>query len=419
MSAALRVLVLVQGTLGERLAGPEIRGWEIAKAFAGSHDVTVAAGVDAPCPREGIPVVPRTRRSIVAEVRRADVIIAPVIPPYAFLANPRCLRVADLYDPVELEIGTLPGARARRDAQSRRIGRGIHLERSDVVLGANRRQLARARNDHAALRRRAPAPSMLMVPMGLPAAPGPPAGHPIRERFPEIGPDDPVVLWWGNVWRWLDADTAVDAVELLARDRPDVRLVITAGRPANAATDSLNVTEEVRARATARGLVGRTVFFLDEWVPFERRGDYLADADVGIAMHADTPEAALAARARYMDYVWASLPSVLAAGDEVGDELAQAGAAVLVPPGDAEAAAAALGSLLFEPGRLGVAREACRDVADAYRWEALLAPLVDLVEARGHDAARLRRGDRLGVARQAGGYYARRVVDRALAPLSR
>jgi glycosyltransferase involved in cell wall biosynthesis len=199
---------------------------------------------------------------------------------------------------------------------------------------------------------------------------------------------------------------------MLAERRPDIRLVITAGRPPNAATDPLNVTEEVRAAARERGLLGRNVFFLDEWVPFEDRHHYLADADIGICLHGDTPEAALAARARYMDCVWASLPLVLAAGDEVADRLAGAGAASLVPPRDPHAAAAAIEALIADPGRLDGARAACRAVAAEFAWPAVLAPLVEcLAEMRSADHTV---GDLVAAAGHSTGYYARRAVDRGL-----
>jgi glycosyltransferase involved in cell wall biosynthesis len=415
MNQRLRVLVLIQGPLGERLMGPEIRGWEMARAFAARHSVTVAASAARPGVREGIPVVPRTRRRILAELRRHDVIVGPVIPPYALAANRRCLRVADLYDPVDLELGTLRGWRARRAGAQQRAARRLHLQWADAILCGNGRQLERTRRDLAEVRRPDGPPCLLTVPMGLPAPPPGASGHPLRERFAAIGPDDPVVLWWGSVWRWLDAGTAIEAIALLARRRPNVRLIVTAGRPSNAATDRLNVTEEVRALAHERGLLGRHVFFLDDWVPFEQRHDYLADADVGLTLHAATAEATLAARARYMDYVWASLPCVLAEGDEVADSIGAAGAGRLVPPRDAPAAAAAIDDLLGDRDRLQAARRACQSLAAEFQWASLMSPLVEYIES-SEPAVRSRRRT-LGVARGAGTYYARRMVDSCLAAL--
>ena len=404
-----RVLVLVQGPLGERLTGPEIRGWEIARAFAERHDVTVVAPVPESHVREGIRVLRRTRRRIVTELRRHDVVVGPVIPPYAFtaLAGRGCLRVADLYDPVDLELATLGGRRGARAATLQRAGRRMHLRWSDLVVCANERQIQRIRDDLGALGRPGRDPAVLVAGMGLPEPPPADEGAPLRDRFPAIGRDDPLILWWGSVWRWLDAETAIEAVGRLARRRPDVRFVITAGRPPNRATDSLNTVEEAREAARSSGLLDRHVFFLDDWVPFEQRHRFLGDADLGLTLHAETPEASLAARARYMDYVWAGVPSVLATGDEVADSLGASGASRLVPPRDPEATAVALDSLLGDSGALREARQACLRTAERCRWSAVLEPLIAGVErleppTRSPAAVLRATGDALA-------YYARRL----------
>jgi hypothetical protein len=369
--------------------------------------VTLAADVAAPGTHEGMRVVPRTRRRLLAEVLRHDVVVAPVLPPFAFaaLAPRRCLRVADLYDPVELEVG-LAGddAAARRAVGLRTAGRRMHLRRADVVLCANERQRERARDDLRALGRAGEGPLLLTVPMGLPDPPAEPApgGHALRDRFPAIGPDDPVVVWWGSVWRWLDGPTAVRAIGLLARRRPDVRLVVTAGRPGAAATAGLDAAGELRELARREGLLDEHVFLLDDWVPFAERAAFLRDADVGIALHADTAEAPLAARSRYMDLVWASLPAILTAGDEVADRLAAAGAARLVPPGDAVAVADALDVVLGDAAGRAAMRRACAEVAETLRWPRAVAPLLDAIRALPPARGRL-----LPTAAESAAYYGR------------
>jgi glycosyltransferase involved in cell wall biosynthesis len=408
----VRVLVLIQGRLGDRLVGPEIRGWEIVRAFAERHSVTAAADVPAPDVREGIPVVRRTRQRVLLEACRHDVVIAPLLPPYALppLAMSRCVRVADLYDPVDLEFDTLTeGWRTRRLMRMQHALRRMQLGSADLVLSANQRQSERVRGDLEHVRRRDGGPALLTVPMGLPEPPQPSAEHPLRDRFPAIGRDDPLVLWWGSVWRWLDAGTAVDAIERLAERRPNVRFVITAGKPADPGVSGFNAAAEVRERARVRGLLDRHVFFLDEWVPYDQRDRYIADADVGLTLHAAGPEAAFAARARYMDYVWASLPCVLARGDEVADQFAAAGAARLVPPCDAEATAVALDSLLSDPRAMAAARAGCEDVAHEFRWSRLLGPLVAQVEALAPSRRAPLRALRL--AGSVCGFYTNRVVD--------
>jgi glycosyltransferase involved in cell wall biosynthesis len=410
-----RVLVIIQGEPNDKPAGPEIRGWEIAKAFSERHAVTVIADVAAEDVREGIRLVPRTRRRLVAEALRHDVVVGPLLPPFLLLAVAarRQVRVADLYDPVDLELSTLgSGWKVRRLTAQRRKLRQLQLRSADVVVCANEPQRERAVADLAGVRRGDGGPELTLAGMGLPEPPVPVEAHPLRDAFEGIGADDPLVLWWGSVWRWLDAGSAIRAIERLAERRPDVRFVITVGPPPNELTATLNAADEARALARERGLEGRHVFFLEEWVPYAQRDRYLRDADVGLTLHASADEAPLAARARYMDYIWAGLPSVLARGDVVADQMARAGAATLVEPGDVEATADALDALLGDDAARRAASAAALELADELRWSALLAPLVESVERLGAQGGSV--GDAVTLAARAAGFYARRAVNLCL-----
>jgi glycosyltransferase involved in cell wall biosynthesis len=411
---------MVPGPLERHITGPSIRSWETAKAFqAAGHRVTAAAHVGAPLLRDGIRVVPASRRRVIGELARHDVIHGPLLPPYAMalLGVRRCLSMADLYDPGELERGAVSGPAMRRAAARHLLARRIHLSWADVVLSANERQAERTRRELEQIARHDGGPRLLTVPMGVHDPPPASDRRPLREHFPAIGPSDPVVLWWGNIWRWLDGESAIEAIALLARRRPDVRLVVTAGSPADRGTDPMNATDEARELARRRGLLDRHVFFLDHWIPYEERHHYLGEADVGLTLHGDAAEASLAARFRYMDYLWTGLPCVLSAGDEGGEQLAAAGAARLVPPHDPAATAAALEELLGDPRRLLAARRGCAALAERYRWSRVLAPVVACAEEMApgpRSAGRLARA-----AGEAGRYYAavtgHALLDRGIA----
>jgi glycosyltransferase involved in cell wall biosynthesis len=356
------------------------------------------------------------RRELAREARRHDVVVAPAIPPYlyAVLRGARTITVADQYDPVTLELSVFsdqPGI--ARVIHAQRMIREVQLRNADVIACAGRRQLELLRADLDALAPpRAVPPALVDVPFGIADAPPAPTARPLRAAFPQIGPDDPVVLWWGKVWKWFDARTALQAIALAVRERPDVRFVISAGKAPKARFDRSETTAEARELARALGLLDRNVFFLDEWTPYDRRHEYIADADVGLTLHADTPEAPFAARARYMDYLWCGLPCVLARGDEVTERFGAAGFARVVDPGDAGAAAAALLELVADPQARAAARAAGAALAEEYRWPALVRPLADAIE---HRAAQpdMRPSSRLAGA--VGRYYVRRTVDHALA----
>ncbi|MGO9883653.1 MAG: hypothetical protein ACLPV4_11635, partial [Solirubrobacteraceae bacterium] len=296
--------------------------------------------------RDGVRLVPFTRRHLFREVVKHDALISGCVPPYLLpvAAASRTVVVCDQYDPVDLEVETLPDSLVTRRTLASQIAVArLHLRYADVVLCANARQRERIKARLAALGPKAHRPELIELPFGLGAEPPPPAGRrPLRERFGQIGDNDTVVLWWGVVWRWLDAETAVRAVAGLADTRPDIKLVFAPARSLGAATEVTNATDRARQLASDLGVLDRTVLFWEDWVPFDRRHELLAEADIGLTLHGVTQEAHFSARVRYLDYLWASLPCILADGDETGTRFATAGFSTLVTPGDEAMVRAAL-----------------------------------------------------------------------------
>ncbi|HEV7400641.1 MAG TPA: hypothetical protein VGN84_10280 [Solirubrobacterales bacterium] len=405
-----RILILVPGRLGERLSGPEIRAVRLGQALSAEHRVTLMAPGAGREMQEGLPVVPFSRRRLLREARRHDVLMASTVPPFA-LALKRSLRIvaiSDQYDPVELELGTLAKG-AKRARATARAARRLQLRSADLVLCAGDRQRELLEAELASFEA-AGRPPLCNVPFGIDGELPRGEDHPLREYFDQIEAGDRVVLWWGSLWRWLDAETAIRAVASLADSHPDIKLVFTAGRPPNGDAERHSVLAEAKGLAAELGVLDRSVLFLEEWVPFAQRGDYLRDADLGLTLHRDTEEASLAARARYMDYLSAGLPCVLGRGDETAERFQQAGFATLVEAGSPAATAAAIVESLDEPAR-AVAAEAGQGLAGEFRWQRLAAPL--LVALREIEPmTRSSSGSRqLG---RTTSYYARRLADRVL-----
>jgi len=206
-----------------------------------------------------------------------------------------------------------------------------------------------------------------------------------------------VVLWAGGVYDWLDPVSAIEAVDVLRHRRPDVRLVFQGMRHPNADVVPMAMPDRCRALADERGLTGEHVFFLD-WVPYEERHDYLLDADVGLCTHPDHLESEFAFRTRVLDYLWAGLPVVVSAGDELGALVAAEGLGAVVRPGDTGALADALEALLYDEQAIKSAAAHVARVRDRFTWSSTLAPLVDFCAApkRAADAV----GDQLRIARR-------------------
>lgn len=405
-----RVLILVPGTLGEKLSGPEIRAVRLGQALSVEHRVTLMAPGVGRSEHDGLAVVPFSRWRLLREARRHDVLMASTVPPFA-LALKRSLRIvaiSDQYDPVELELGTLDKG-AKRARATARAARRLQLRSADLVLcaGLRQRQLLEAEIETIESASR---PPLCNVPFGIDGDLPPGEGQPLREHFDQIGAGDTVVLWWGSLWRWLDAETAIRAVASMADSRPDVKLVFTAGRSPNGDAERHSALAEAKGLAMELGVLDRSVLFLEEWVPFAQRGDYLRDADIGLTLHRDTEEASLAARARYMDYLSSGLPCVLGRGDETAERFEESGFATLVEAGSPTATATAIVELLDETAR-AKAIEAGRGLADEFRWQRVAVPLLVALREVEPEAMAAAGSRQLG---RTTSYYARRLVDRLL-----
>ena len=119
------------------------------------------------------------------------------------------------------------------------------------------------------------------------------------------------------------------------------------------------------ARELARelGLLDRNVLFLDEWIPYEDRWDYLWEANIGLTLHRFSAEAALAARSRYVDYLSAGLPCILGRGDQTASEFESAGFATLVDHPEPAELAELIAALAADRTQLNAAAAAGRQLA--------------------------------------------------------
>lgn len=416
MTRSGRVLIYSTGALGERLTGPEIRALEFARALGQEHDVTLIAERPEIDQRDGIRVVPASRQRLLTEAARHDAFLSPCLPPY-LLAGKEVLRVAaiaDAYDPHEVELAALDGERPDTELRLRALAQALDLRAADLILCAadsQRQRLISTARQLTPVGRDVVDP--VVVPFGIPDPPPPSGRTPLRDHFSQIAEGDQVILWWGAVWAWLDVETPIRAMARLAQTRPGVKLVITAGRPPVPGRERFEAVDQARALAGELGVLGCNVLFLDEWIPYEERHDYLRDADLGITLHRFSAEAQLAARARYMDYLSAGLPCVLGRGDEAAADFEAAGFATLVDDPDPERLAGLLTRLLDDPSRLRAAADAGHRLADARRWSSVGSILRDAVGNVLADRDRRRGSARtLTLTADAGSYYARKLAHR-------
>jgi glycosyltransferase involved in cell wall biosynthesis len=393
-----RILLICNDTVGENMAGPGIRYWEFAR-FLGQH-FTVALAVPSFVSMSAVPSaenLPATlhvctsAQDVRSLIEDCDVVVTlgVVLLFYPFIGELGKPLVLDMYDPFLLE--NLQ-RQARADLLKQLTSYENYLEAlrvqfrvGDFFICAGEKQrdywlgmLAAMGRINPYTYRQDPTLRQLIdiVPFGLPGQPPQHTRSVLKGGYKSIDVNDKVILWGGGIWNWLDAPALIKAVPHILDQRDDVKVFFMGINRSNQKTATMEAVNDAITCSKELGLYDKYVFFND-WVPYNERQNYLLEADIGVSLHLDHIEARFAFRTRLLDYLWAGLPIVCTQGDVMGETLAATGLAHLVRPGDFEAVARTVLSLLEIPSLRADYAARSREIATAYRWDTLIRPLVD------------------------------------------
>lgn len=404
------LLTITAEPLAARMAGPAIRALELSRAVARHLPVTLVSL--AGCDRSDTTVRMLAARG--DDLRRlvalagCVLIQGDVLGLEPWLSAVDVPMVVDVYDPFHLE--QLEQARSLGESRRRAVVRDcvraldVQLSRADLVLVASGRQRDLWLGHLAALGRVNPvtyddsadlSALIAVVPFGMAAGP-PTAGPPhLRGVLPGVDDESVIALWAGGLYDWFDPELVVRAVARAHAVDPRIRLVLLGGgHPvltggAAATPDRATAAGEVARLAETLGLLGNVVHLVDSWVPYDERGEWLVEADLGVVAHRPGVETDFAFRTRLLDHLWAALPTVGTAGDVLTDRIALAGAGTAVPPRDEAAFAAALLEYAASPQRRRDTADRARELAAGYTWNSVTTPLVAFCRAprRSRDLA--------------------------------
>ena len=391
-TARHRILIVTGEPITDRLAGPAIRAWEIAKALAPEHDVRLVSTAGAKRAGVGFSVEYAAGTGLREPTGWADVIIFQgfLLETAPWVKTSSAIIVADIYDPMhleQLEQAKDLGPEGRQNALTVTThALNEQLRRADFLLCASDKQRDFWLGQLAGQGRISPAVYdedanldnlIAVVPFGIDDAPPVQRRHAIKGTVPGIGPDDKVIIWGGGIYNWFDPLTLIRAVARLKDDHPEIRLFFLGLKHPNPGVPDMQVAWDTRELSRELGLTDRHVFFNEGWVPYDQRSDYLLDADLGVSTHFQHVETAFSFRTRILDYLWASLPIVATDGDTFGALIRSHGLGRVVPPQDVEALVNALEEMLFDENAVAAVRENVREFSAGYIWSRALRPLVE------------------------------------------
>jgi glycosyltransferase involved in cell wall biosynthesis len=219
-------------------------------------------------------------------------------------------------------------------------------------------------------------------------------GKPSSERsvmkgvVPGIRASDTVLIWNGSIMEWLDARTVIQAMKIVREQRDDVKLFFLGVEHPDYVTGLLfDPPKQAVQLSKELGLFDNTVFFNLDWVPYDRIGAYLAEADIGVCAALDGLEQRFSSRTRIVDLFWAELPVVCTKGDLFSERIANEPLGAAVEPHDPEAFATAILRLVEDEAFSQHCRTNIPRIKAELSWDRVLDPLVAFCSDAGSIAA--------------------------------
>ena len=391
----IRLAIITHEPIAELMAGPAIRALEMAGALTDTADPVLAT----PYPVARVlpdGVSARTyafgnERSLAAIVEDADAMLVQgyTLEKFPWLAECGIPVIVDLYCPFQFEnlerLRCIDGSASDAEAAVTMDHDVLvaQLQRGDFFICASDRQrdmwlgtlYALGRLTLDAYRGDPVARDLIdVVPFGISEEPPQRTKPTYRGRIDGIGPTDRLVVWGGSVLEWQDPLTVLEAVGQVATREASIRFVLPGGDHPNPDVPPMPVLGRLRARAESLGLLDRHVFFAP-WIPYDERGAYLVEADLGVSAHRLTLETRFAWRTRMLDYVWAALPIVCSAGDSFAEIVATRQLGKVVAPGDPNAMADAMLELLHNPGLAVACRTRLAELRHELTWTRAVEPI--------------------------------------------
>lgn len=390
-----RVIIITGDPIGERMAGPAIRAWNMAALLAEENDVRLIStnrSVSLGGPFEVLSVGIHEPREMAQHEEWADVIIMQghALQHFPSLETTSKVLVVDIYDPLHLEQleqgRSLPLKRWNDQIGHSAEALNHQMLLGDFFLAASERQrhfwlgqlAALGRINAYTYSRDSELDSLIAIaPFGIPTEPPVATQRALRGVVPGIEHDDKVVIWGGGIYDWFDPDTLIRAIGTIAAKHPNIRLFFMGVKHPNSDVPEMVAVARARLLATELGLIDKHVFFNESWVPYEQRQNYLLEADLGVSTHFQHVETTFSFRTRILDYLWAGLPIVSTEGDSFGDLIVREGLGAAVPERNEQALVDSIVGLLYNDEATAVARANVSRARETFFWDRAMAPLVE------------------------------------------
>jgi len=390
-------LIISHDKVGPAMAGPGIRYHYMAEVLSKSFDVVVGFYDKSYLPEQNF------KRSY--EVRHidayyfesgfegVDIVISHWLTPQMirYCNINKIFLVFDLYvpGPIENLAGSLFGGKSVKPEDDAAYDHTLEMyhiffEYGDLFLFSNNRQLDfwtgyafGAKTIHlSSYKKRQIYDRFIYAPMGIDLST--PLDHNksvLKGVIEGVDKDDSVLLWTGGIWGHFDGLVLIKAMARLYKKYPHIKLVFFGTQHPNPSIPEMKESLDTRLLAKKLGVINKNVFFLDGWVKYNDRINYLLEADVAINTHKESIETEFSHRTRVLDHLLAGLPTISTKGDYLSDSVIEPlDLGIVVPPNDEVAVAEAIVKIL-EPKRYKQVRNNVLNARASFDWDITMSNL--------------------------------------------
>lgn len=391
-----KVLLVSPDTIAKKMTGPGIRYFNFAVELSRFFDVTLYipnSKTDLSFEGQKFNVIKGNKDKLVANAYDSDSIIVQGIAfrLYPFLKTIKKPIVVDIYDPITLENLELRKFISLKDRLTyHETDLDLILEQlslGDYFICSSEKQKDYWLGMLAAINRVNPITYsddiqmkklIGVVPFGFDNKEPIKTKQVLRGVWKNINKDDKIIIWGGGIWNWFDPLTLIEAMNVICKDRKDIKLFFMGIGHPNMNCDT-TVAEECIKRSKEYGLYDKNIFFND-WVEYYERQNFLLEADLGVSTYFNNLETRFSFRTRILDYLWCKLPMVLTKGDYMSELVDDNKLGFCHNERDYNELASVIIEMLDNKQIYKKSQENIGSIREQFKWENVVEPLKEFCE---------------------------------------
>ncbi len=184
----------------------------------------------------------------------------------------------------------------------------------------------------------------------------------------------------GGIWNWFDPLSLIKAMKIVNKKQSHIKLVFMGVRPPDPTLPLTSMSIQAIQLSKELNLWNQSVFFNEEWIPYEERQNFLLDADIGVSTHFEHLETKFSFRTRILDYLWAGLPILSTEGDSFAELIDRHQLGMTVPYQDEHSTAQAILSMISHPDSLYQMRQNVLHLKEKFYWPVIIEPLNHMIK---------------------------------------